>query len=255
MRRAHPLLLPLLAYALLPSSAHAAPKADLYVSFSPEVLGHSTNVKFNADIPAPAGRVPPPVTELDLRYPRDLGFAVSGLGLDSCSRRTLEKLGPTYCPADSHMGQGSALAEITIGPELIEETAEIAILRAPEEQGHIGLLFYAVAHSFVSTEIAFPGQLLPAAPPADESIHITIPLIESLPEAPDVSIVKLHATFGPRGLTYYEHIHGKLVPYHPEGILLPNKCPHTGFHFSATLRFLNNTHTTTHAAVPCPPGH
>jgi hypothetical protein len=153
------------------------------------------------------------------------------------------------------MGQGSALAEITIGPELIGETAEMTIVRAPEEHGHIGLLFYAAAHTFVSTEIAFPGQLLPAAPPADESIHITIPLVASLPEAPDVSIVKLHATFGPRGLTYYEHLHGQLVPYHPEGILLTQQMPTHGFCFSATLRFLNNTNTTTHTAVPCPPPH
>jgi hypothetical protein len=251
--RARVLLLPLLICALMPSNAHATPTASLHVGFSPDSLGHSTNVEFNVDIAAPAGRIPPPLTELDLRYPRDLGFAISGLGLDTCSQQTLETLGPEYCPADSHMGQGSALAEITIGPEPIEETADVTIVRAPEEQGHIGLLFYATAHSPVTTEIAFPGQLRPATPPADESIQITIPLVASLPEAPYVSIVKLHATFGPRGLTYYEHLHGKLVPYNPQGILLPNKCPHGGFPFSATLGFLNDPHITTRADVPCAP--
>jgi Squalene/phytoene synthase len=37
-------------------------------------------------------------------------------------------------------------------------------------------------------------------------IHIDVPLVPSLPEAPDVSVVRTHATLGPRGLTYYEHV-------------------------------------------------
>jgi hypothetical protein len=81
-----------------------------------------------------------------------------------------------------------------------------------------------------------------------------VPLVPSLPEAPDVAVVQLHATFGPKDLTYYEREHGKLVAYHPKGILLPNTCPHGGFAFSASFTFLDGSHTTAQTRVPCPAG-
>ncbi|HTU79251.1 MAG TPA: hypothetical protein VMF09_10880 [Solirubrobacteraceae bacterium] len=235
----------------LAGPAQAAPSAKLRVTFSPDRLGDTTNVEFDVDIAAPAGRVPPPLTRLQLRYPRELGFAISGLGLETCTQQRLEAFGPASCPADSHMGKGSALAEVPFGPEIARETAEVAILRAPEDKGHIGLLFFADAHWPVSTEVAFPGVLLPAPPPQDESIAITVPLVPSLPEGPDVAIVELHARLGPRGLTYYEHTHGKLLAYHPEGILLPKRCPKGGFAFTATLTFHDAGRTHIAASVPC----
>jgi len=255
VRRARDLLAPLLACALAPASAYAAPTAHLHVAFNPDQLGASTNVAFDIRIDASPGRTPPPLTQLALHYPRDLGLAVSGLGLDTCSQQTLEALGPQRCPANSHMGQGSALAEIQFGQEVVPETAELSIVRAPEQGGHIGLLFYAYARAPVSTEVAFPGQLLPAPPPHDESINITVPLVPALPEGPDVALVALHASFGPRGLTYYERVHGRLVAYHPQGILLPRICPHRGFAFNATVGFLDGSHSTASTRVPCPAGH
>jgi hypothetical protein len=241
----------LLALLALSTRAQAKQSADLRVSFAPYQLGRSTNVGFDLNINAPAGHVPSPLTGLELHYPRQLGFAVSGLGLEACPPRRLQTLGPEECPANSHMGRGSAVAEVPFGPEIFHETAEVAILRAPEHEGHIGLLFYAKAVEPVSAQIAFPGALLPAAPPRQESIAITVPLVSGLPGGPDVAIVQLHASFGPRGLTYYERTHGKLIAYHPQGILLPNKCPKGGFPFSAALTFLDGSHAQAHTAVPC----
>jgi hypothetical protein len=251
MRAALAIATSLLALAALATQAQAKQAANLHVSFSPYKLGHPTNVGFDVNINAPTGQIPSPLTALELRYPRQLGFAVSGLGLETCPPRRLQALGPEVCPADSHMGQGTAIAEIPFGPEIIHETAEVAILRAPEQEGHIGLLFYAHATEPVSAQIAFPGALLPAAPPKQETIAITVPLVPGLPEGPDVAVVQLHATFGPHGLTYYEHTHGKLIAYHPQGILLPNKCPKGGFTFSANLTFLDGSHTQARTAVAC----
>jgi hypothetical protein len=250
VRRARDLLAPLLACACLPATAHAAQSASLHVRFTPDRLGQGTTVLFSVQIAAPAGYIPPPLTALDMSYPGDLGFEVSGLGLATCSQATLEAVGPTGCPADSHMGQGNALAEVSFGPEIIQETANVAILRAPQE-GQIALLFYANGQTPVSAPIIFPGLLLPG-PGTDESIHINVPLVPSLPEAPDVAVIQLRATLGPQGLTYYEHVHGKLVAYHPQGILLPKRCPHGGFAFSATLAFLDGSHAAAHTRVPCP---
>ncbi len=241
-----------MTWGCLLSTAHATPTAKLHVAFIPERLGQSTTLEFNAQIAVPNGRVPPPLTELDVRYPGSLGIAVGELGLTTCSKKRLEALGAEGCPADSRMGEGNATAEIPIGPETIQETAKVAILRAPEQEGHLALLLYATGETPVFAQIAFPGLLLSSPPPYGASIHINVPLVPSLPDGPDVAVVRIHATLGPLGLTYYEHVHGKRVAYKPKGILLPHKCPRSGFAFSATFAFLNASHTTSNTSVPCP---
>jgi hypothetical protein len=218
-----------LACACLPATAHAAQSARLHVVFTPERLGQATTVEFGIQIAAPADGVPPPLTALDVRYPSNLGIAVSGLGLATCSQTRLEAFGPEGCPADSRMGQGSALAEIPIGPDILHETAAVTIVRAPENDGRLALFFYANAVRPVNEQIIFAGQLFPT--PGRGSLHIEVPLVPSLPGGPNVAIVELHATLGPRGLTYYEHVRGKLISYHPNGILLPDHCPRRGFPF------------------------
>jgi hypothetical protein len=246
------LLIILVIWGCLLSTAQAAPSAKLHVGFIPERLGQSTTLEFNAQIAVPDGRVPPPLTELDVNYPGSLGVAVGELGLATCSKKRLEALGAEGCPADSRMGEGSATAEIPIGPDILQETAKVAILRAPEQEGHLALLIYATGEEPVSAQIAFPGLLLSSPPPYGASIHINVPLVPSLPNGPDVSVVRIHATLGPLGLTYYENIHGKRIAYKPTGILLPHKCPRSGFAFSATFAFLDGSHTTSNTSVPCP---
>lgn len=240
-----------MACACLPATAHAAQSARLHVAFTPERLGQATTVEFGIHIKAPADKVPPPLTTLDVRYPGNLGVTVSGLGLATCSQARLETFGLEGCPADSRMGQGSALAEIPIGPEILRETAMVTIVRAPASDGHLALLFYANAETPVSEQIIFPGQLFPT--PSSGSLHIDMPLVPSLPGGPNVAIVGLHATLGPRGLTYYERLRGKLISYHPNGILLPDHCPRGGFPFTASLTFEDSSHTNTRTTVPCPP--
>ncbi len=239
-----------MACACLPATAHAAQSARLHVAFTPERLGQATTVEFGVQIEAPADGVPPPLTALTVRYPGNLGVAVSGLGLATCSQAKLEALGPEGCPADSRMGQGGALAEISIGPEILRETAAVTIVRTPAVDGRLALLFYADAETPVSEQIVFPGQLLPT--PGRGSLRIDLPLVSGLPGWPNVAVVGLHATLGPRGLTYYEHVLGKFVPYHPNGILLPDQCPRGGFPFAASLTFEDGSHANTHTTVPCP---
>ena len=229
-------------YVCLSGTAHAAPSAKLRASFVPEQLGQSTTLEFNAQIAASKGRVPPPLTELDVRYPGSLGVAVGELGLATCSKRRLEALGAEGCPADSRMGEGSATAEIPIGPEIVRETAKVAILRAPEQEGHLALLLRHRRNARVRRS-CLAGLLLTSPPPYGASIHINVPLVPSLPGAPMSSVVHLHATLGPLGLTYYEHVRGKLVSYKPRGILLPKRCPRGGFRFSATFAFLDGSDT------------
>ena len=240
--------------AVLPAgTAHAAaPTVRLHATFTPEHLGGQTTIGFGFQVSTPAGQVPSPVTGMDLRYPADLGIALSGLGLNTCSTFTLEITGGPSCPVESRMGYGTATAVIPLSADTLYETARITIFRGPTENGHIALLFYANGETPVSAQLLFPGLLLSSPPPFGGRIHVNIPLVPSLPLAPNVAVVRLQATIGPRGITYFERVHGHTVAYKPKGVLLPASCPAGGFPFAATLTFEDSTSASAHTAVPCP---
>jgi hypothetical protein len=251
-RRSPYLLAALLAAVCLPASALAAPAAKLHVSLNPEQLGHATNLAFRLHIYTREDQPPTPVTQLDLSYPSSLGLAVGGLGLLSCPRIALEELGTEGCSPNARMGQGRAIAEIPFGPEIVSETANIAVIRAPEQQGHIGMYFFIDAHTPVDGELIDPGILLPTATSSQETLQVQVPLLRPLPEGPYAALVQLDASIGSDGLTYDERTNGHLVKYKPAGVLLPDTCPHGGFRFTAHVTFITGTHTDTQTRVPCP---
>lgn len=237
---------------LLPAgAARASQSVTLGASFTPYRLGGRTTVDFNFHIAAPAGQIPSALTEVEVRYPQNLGFALSGLGLAVCSAATLEAAGTSGCPANSIMGRGDALAELRFGQQLVTEGASISIARAPDQEGHIALLLYASGPSPVNTQILSPAQLLPTGPPFGGRLDMELPVIPSVPGAPDVAIVSLHVTLGPQGLTYYEQTEGNTLAYTPKGILLPTTCPRGGFPFAARFSFLDGSHPDARATVPC----
>lgn len=227
-------------------------QTKLEATLTPNRLGRPTTIGFAFQIASSAGEVPPPLAQIDIRYPDNLGIAISGLGLAVCSVKRLEEAGLDACPANSLMGSGSALAEIPVGPDILEETAAIVLVRAPTEDGHLTLLISVDGHDPVDAQFAFPALLLPAPAPFGGRLQISVPLIPSLPGGPPVAVVSLRTTLGPQGLTYYERVHGKTVAYHPQGILLPRTCPHDGFPFAANFTFLDGSHATAHAVVTCP---
>ncbi|HYM53826.1 MAG TPA: hypothetical protein VES97_00575 [Solirubrobacteraceae bacterium] len=241
-----------LVCACLPAVAQAGQSVRLHATLTPERLGQGTTVGFSIQILAPRGRVPSPVTSIDLSYPGELGIALSGLGLDTCGLKALEAFGLGACPADSRMGYGRALAEIPIGPAIVHEYARVAIVRAPVQEGHIALIFYVDGTSPVYAQLTLPALLLTASPPFGGRVSIDLPLVPSVPEASDVALVELRGTLGPQHLTYYERVRGRLVPYRPKGIALPGNCPRGGFPFLAAFAFLDGTRATARSAVPCP---
>ena len=234
------------------AAAGAAQSAKLGASLSPERLGHSTTIGFSLQIASTGGGVPSPVTGVDLLYPPGLGLAQSGLGVETCSEATLQIIGAGGCPPDSRMGFGSALSEIQFGPEIVIEPASVEIVRGPQQGGHLSLLFYAEGVYPVKAQTVFSGSLQPATAPFGRSIDISIPLVESLPGAPDVATARLHATIGPLHLTYYEQVNHRTVAYEPTGIVLPTRCPRGGFRFAAELGFADGSHASATTAVACP---
>jgi hypothetical protein len=235
-----------------PHAATSAPEASLTAAFEPERLGRRTTLSFGFRIADAGGRLPPALTAVTLNYPNDLGIALSGLGLATCTTARLEASGLAGCPADSIMGFGRATAEISLGSDVIAETVPITILRAPDEAGHIVLLFNAVGIIPLNTSAVFTGALLPAPAPFGGRVSIDAPLIASVPGAPDISIVALKVTLGPSGVIYYEQLAGRTLAYQPPGILLPDSCPHGGFPFAAEFSFADGSHASANTTDPCP---
>jgi hypothetical protein len=252
LRRAVVLISAVLLCAWLPAGALAAPAVKLSASLTPERLGQATTVGFGFQIEAPAGQAPTPLTRIAVRYPANLGLATSGLGVAVCSPATLAASGPGGCPADSRMGSGSAAGEVAIGPEIHQETTDVTIVRGPDENGELALLFFVSGENPIIAQLVLPALLLPASMPFGGLVNIAIPPIPSLPEAPDIALVGLRSTIGAGHLTYYERVHGKLVAYRPNGILLPDSCPRGGFPFAAELTFQDGSRVGAHTAVPCP---
>lgn len=248
MSRAHLIAVMLALCACVSSAGTAlgATTATMTAAFAPDRLGAATTISFTFQIAA-ASHAPDLLRSIDFRYPANLGFATSGLGVASCAPAALEARGPSVCPPDSRMGSGSALVEIPIGSDLVRETAKVALLAGPSQNGYFNLLLSATGESPVAARVVLFTQLSPGR------LEIPVPPIPSLPEAPYVAVVRMHLTIGGR-LTYYEPAHGHQVAYHPEGIGLPRSCPRGGFPFSAGFGFLDGGHAEARTAVACPPG-
>ncbi len=235
-----------------PATACAAQSVRLHAELTPEHLGQGTTIHFGFEIATPANKVPPPLTSVEVSYPVALGFALSELGLATCSPAALEASGTKGCPANSLMGYGIAQAEIPLGPTILHETTRVTIVRTTEQQGHLALLICAVGETPVAAQIVFPGLVFSAPAPFGGRLDMQIPLVSSLPDAPDVAVVQFSSTLGPMHLIYHEHTRDRVVDYQPRGIPLPSRCPPGGFPFSATFAFLDGSHSEATTVVPCP---
>jgi hypothetical protein len=244
--------LALLCGACLPPAAGAAQIVRLSAALTPERLGAGTTISFGFTVKTTTGEVPSPLVGVDLLYPANLGLATSGLGLATCDAAILEALGPPGCPSQSQMGYGSGLVEVPFGPRILQEPATTKVFMAHIRNGDLSLIFYASGEEPVNAQIIFPGLVLPAPNPYGGELATTIPLVPTLPGAPDAAVVKLSTTIGPAHLTYYEVVHGRYLPYHPKGIVLPRICPRGGFKFAAHFTFQDGTQASARTTVPCP---
>jgi hypothetical protein len=234
------------------ASALAAPTVRLRAALTPETPRHSTTIRLSVRI-APAGElVPPPLIEGELRYPAGLDIQLSGLGIEACKVIALELFGPEGCPRDSVVGYGSAIASLPIKREVFSEAARIAVVRTDEQEGRQALLLYVYGETGLSAKLVLPAELLPAAKPYGGLLDIHVPLVPTFPEGPDVSVSELRLVLGPSNLVYYERVHNRVVRYKPAGIPLPGHCPRKGFPFAVELSFLDASHVSARATVPCP---
>jgi hypothetical protein len=238
-------------------SALAVQTATLHASLSPERLGAHATIFLGFKISSIPPASQSALTNVSVRLPAEMGLATSGLGLENCRLNTLEERSSYGCPADALMGRGTATAEIPIEGDTISESAQISVFSAPVREGRLAFWVFANAHTPVDAEPVFPAALVSAPPPYGEAIDATVPLIPTLPGAPDVAVTRFHMWLGttargPGHFLYYKSVRGRRVAYAPKGLLLPPVCPHGGFPFEAQFVFQDQTTAIARTTVPCP---
>jgi hypothetical protein len=249
-------LLIALACVLSPSAAQAGPEqASLQASFSPDRLGAPTTIAFAFQLSTSEGSAPPPLVAMSLHMPAGMNYTTTTLGLALCKPEALVARGLAGCPANSRLGYGSAYVEVPFGTGAGHEIPEIQALAAPSRTGNLNVLFYANGLFPVYAQLSFSGEVLPDSGRFGSQLAASVPLVASVPGGPDVSIVRVKTTIGPSHLTYYKHVHGRLVAFRPRGVSVPERCPRGGFPFAAQFTFQDGSQTSTNTVVPCPRRH
>jgi hypothetical protein len=238
----------LLVCVWLAAGAAGAQASKLKVGFEPNRLGSSTTLTFGFTI----GTLerPSPLIGVSLHFPAGIAYATSSLGAAECNVRMLVHDGAKDCPTNSRIGSGTAQVTVPFGSRTLTEKVKLAIFVGRTDGEQVEVLYSATGYTPVIARLVFPGELVSES--VGGRINTSIPLISTLPEAPDASVVRLESQIGPKNLLYTAISHGRHIPYHPRGIVLPGSCPHGGFVFSATFRFQDGESTRARSVVGCP---
>ncbi len=189
------------------------------------------------------GGFPPPLVGINFFTPA--GTKVHPRGFVTCSPSALQNTGPAACPKKSKVTiAGKALGIVSLGQERVQEKASIQAFFAPGG----ALQFYTSGSSPVSLEFVSPSRVVSARRPYAQKFITTVPLIETLPGAPDASTLSIDVKIGSA------FRRGKKVTYYGT---VPKRCPRGGFPLKSELLFAGlgglapQTVSVTYKA-PCP---
>lgn len=247
-----PLFVATVAFAVLPAPAGASPTVTLKATLQPERLGASTTMSVSFRVNTPGGGLPPALEKFAVFLPPELGLATSTLGVATCAPQALALNGPAVCPSDAVMGSGTATAEATFGPELIQETAPISIFMSESTNGRTAMVYYFDGSGPIIAPLMFPSEFFGLTNSPRSELATVIPPQAGLPGEADVAITSLHVEIGPRHLTYYRRVGHRREAYHPVGMSVPAVCPTHGFVFSGSFTFQGGSHATAASTVRCP---
>ncbi len=169
------------------------------------------------------GGAPAPLVGVNVYTPA--GTKLHSRGFATCSAAALRNIGPRACPRRSRATiAGSALGIVTFGSERVPERASIKAFFAPGG----GMQFYTAGSSPVSLEFLAPSHVRAARAPYAQQFITSVPLIETVPGAPDASTLSIDVTVGAA------FRHGHKATYYGTA---PRRCPRGGFPVKSELAF------------------
>jgi len=259
MRRASVVIAVLGAVALfaLPSMASAAPTVTFKAKAVPipgfpktgNIYGAGAAVEAEYTISGTEYLgAPPPIIGVNFYLPK--GTVLHPSGFPTCSKETLERVGPSGCPTGSAAGPvGTVTGFVNFGHEPVVEDSELSSFYT--EGG--GLLFFTDGHSPVSLEIISGGKYtnLSGGEGYGPKLVTQVPLVPSVPGAPYASVSSIHIKAGSAYKSKGKTIYYGRVPK-------KGQCPKSGFPIKTEITFAENgepshpvTVTKTYKS-PCP---
>jgi hypothetical protein len=240
---------------LLPGIASATPTVKFTARAVPipgfrgtgNILGAGAALRVRYEIAGTEyGGYPPPLEGINFYTPA--GTKIDTKGFAVCRPAALQNVGPSACPKKSRVTlSGSALGVVSFGTQRVDERASIQAFFAPGG----ALQFYTAGSSPVSLEFLSPSLVSGAPGPYGQRFATSVPLIETVPGAPDASALSIEVEIGAAVR------HGKRVTYYGR---VPRRCPKGGFPLKSELIFAGlgglapQTVPVSYRA-PCPRGH
>jgi hypothetical protein len=184
------------------------------------------------------GGFPSPMTGLNIYAPA--GVKITPQGFPTCTPLVLESMGPGACPKRSRAGPpGVGLGAVAFGSETVLEKVTILEFFAPQN----GLTFYVEGRTPANFEILEKAHWVRAGNPFGPELMIDVPLVETVPGAPDASVLSFKVRVG----AAYK-VRKRTVSY----ITSPKRCPKGGFPVKMAIKFLSGETVTALDKVSCP---
>ncbi len=185
------------------------------------------------------GGYPPPVIGVKVFLPQ--GAKLHTAGFPTCSNKIIvEEKEPTKCPAKSSAGPpGKAEGFVVFGTERVPETVSVEGFYAAGG----GINFLVVGHTPASIEIVSTGKYLNLGGSGGfgPEAAVSVPLIETVPGAPDASATRIVSKLGSAIKK-----NGKTLYYGT----MPKSCPKHHLTVKAEVIFAENGNIETPVSVP-----
>jgi hypothetical protein len=220
-------------------TATASPILIMLPSFSTGDLGEGAVVTDSFTIAGTEYHgYPQPLTKLVVHLPA--GVEGSSSGFATCEAATIETVGPQGCSPGSIAGPvGGITMWVAFGTEFVEEKGTLQAFFGPN--GAVNLSVQG--HTPVSVEVVMTGTYGADSPPYGRALNVTMPLIETVPGAPDASITALTVAFGASHVEGTTEIHS---------VIIPLECPTAGFDWGGEAGFSDGTTVVAGYRSPCP---
>jgi hypothetical protein len=184
------------------------------------------------------GGFPPPLTSI--KYYGPAGAKQNAEGFATCAENVIKEQGPGLCPKRSIAGpEGFGVGVVSFGTERVQERASIQPFFAPGGS----LEFFVDGKTPVSLEILTMGHVTSSPPPFGPTTFGEVPLIETVPGAPDASAEEATIRVG---AAYKQG--KKVISY----LTVPKTCPRAGLPTKVELTFLGGATAEASYLMPCP---
>jgi hypothetical protein len=237
---------------VLVSGARAEQQVSITAAgFSPNRLGVPVNAFGSAAFSSTDGRVPQPLTHVNIYGPPGVMLDLRGTG--TCSAAALSRtLDPKVCPADSRAGFGGGIGVYELAHEIIEEKYTLDFFLSDNRPGHAALAIFLNGATPVSVQIVFTAVVIHSPRPYGLGLSIDVPIIKVLPEASDASAKTSFITLGAKNVAYYRRVHGRRKLFHVRGIVSPRTCPRGGWPVASQFTFQDGSTVLAKSTIPCP---